>query len=544
MKQMNHIFKKLPFLVLCGLMAIGCTKEDEDVTQIYGKAPVKQLTVSSESGPQKGQDHRSSNDFSTNLLLGSGEYLLWMTDCKEDVSFSVMRNKTGSDETIFTALHNGSITEFYGNEKLYIADPQKATQSFKLTVSRISGNAGSIYVNCAQEHLQGETQRASGNFSLQYGKKYEVITPYECTFSIMNDKSASSDDVILTGVKGGQVISGFEEENIYIADVEGALSPFTVEFKPYVQMQSSWMKTLSDTTKVSMMSIPGTHDAGTFVFSPGIAKCQNFDIYTQLVDGIRWLDIRLNKELFITHTVASDLTFEKVMSDVNTFLTENPSEAVFMMIKAEGGEDGFYTALKKWYDDNLHSSSVKTSSRMILDGKMHVLGDIRGKIVLLRRFTIPSSASSFGIDLSSGWPDDRSGYLDAKYENGSESFYIEDRYFSIIEDAHDTNEKKDVIEDAFKTMKHADDQVHYLIYNSIAGHLLSPYAWNYAWGDRGVDPCMMKALNDLMDIYYPENEPGRMGIIMLDYYNKHGNDDPYHIVDRIINTNFSSPIIK
>lgn len=54
-----------------------------------------------------------------------------------------------------------------------------------------------------------------------------------------------------------------------------------------------------------------------------------------------------------------------------------------------------------------------------------------------------------------------------------------------------------------------------------------------------IDPIMSKALSDNLEGVEKLKHPVRTGVILMDFYNKHGNDDPYQNVQRIINLNFT-----
>ena len=69
---------------------------------------------------------------------------------------------------------------------------------------------------------------------------------------------------------------------------------------PADSILNNWQKYLSNNTPVSMLSIPGAHDAGTYscgkvsccqcCFS---SQCQIWSVYDQLQLGIRFLDLRI-----------------------------------------------------------------------------------------------------------------------------------------------------------------------------------------------------------------------------------------------------------
>ena len=75
---------------------------------------------------------------------------------------------------------------------------------------------------------------------------------------------------------------------------------------------TDWMETVPDETKLSNMSIPGTHDSCTqYVDMRYIFQCQDAGVATQLLYGYRYLDMRLVLEqkhdqqtLVLKHNIA------------------------------------------------------------------------------------------------------------------------------------------------------------------------------------------------------------------------------------------------
>ena len=54
-----------------------------------------------------------------------------------------------------------------------------------------------------------------------------------------------------------------------------------------------WMKVLPDTLPLSGISIPGTHNSHTHYHALPSVRCQVLDVRTQLENGIRFLDVRV-----------------------------------------------------------------------------------------------------------------------------------------------------------------------------------------------------------------------------------------------------------
>lgn len=89
-------------------------------------------TVRSEAGPQKGQSHRSSENFGTNDMPDWGK-LKWT--CPEGVTFDVKKDSPGFDGTELENVTNGKITNYKSDRNLYIANPRGSSTAFDVTVS-------------------------------------------------------------------------------------------------------------------------------------------------------------------------------------------------------------------------------------------------------------------------------------------------------------------------------------------------------------------------------------------------------------------------
>ena len=163
------------------------------------------------------------------------------------------------------------------------------------------------------------------------------------------------------------------------------------------------MRALDGKLRLSEISIPGTHNAGAR-FEPltGTARCQNLTILEQLDVGVRFLDIRcrhMNNMFTIYHgLVHQQLSFTQVLTDTQEFLKLNPSETVVMSIQEEGSAVG----ASRSFEATLGSYLAENSGLWSLNDGIPSLNQVRGKIVLLRRFR--ANASPLGIDASL-WPD-------------------------------------------------------------------------------------------------------------------------------------------
>lgn len=101
----------------------------------------------------------------------------------------------------------------------------------------------------------------------------------------------------------------------------------------------NWMAMIPGNVKFNHLSLPGTHDAATSSCSNSSAKCQAYTIADQLAMGCRALDLRPGfdkTDLTIYHGVASTgVTLANALDAVKSFLINNPTETVFILIHEE-----------------------------------------------------------------------------------------------------------------------------------------------------------------------------------------------------------------
>ncbi|MCC9065763.1 phosphatidylinositol-specific phospholipase C domain-containing protein [Flavobacterium piscisymbiosum] len=296
-----------------------------------------------------------------------------------------------------------------------------------------------------------------------------------------------------------------------------------------------WMHSLSPDSTITNLSIPGTHDTGTYHLSSADfgARCQNYDIFQQLEDGIRFLDIRLKNNdanasdpLQLYHSIYNcKVSFGEIMKSCIDFLAQHPSEVILMSVENEKSgqkiSNNFIKYLQK-YPNSYYKGDI-----------FPVLEQLRGKILFLYRFTYEPVAGfendKVGIMFGRPWKDN------ATFESANakgQKFQIEDNY-----KAHDTHKKADLVE---KNLKLAANTAHnnsnplFLTFNTIGmgGH--TPY--QYAWGGLGVNPKM----NPWLMKYTSYSGKRSLGIIPLDFYNNGGNDNAIEngLLINIVNSNF------
>lgn len=186
-----------------------------------------------------------------------------------------------------------------------------------------------------------------------------------------------------------------------------------------------WMKYVDGNKYLDELSIPGTHDSSTCSVDndtepqTSLAKCQQDYIPTQLLEGIRYFDIRLGKgdnpgidhgDYYLLKKDAYFMHLSDVIGYFKTFLNENPTEALIMLVSRgndEATDESVTTAFAKVLDDN--PKLFYTSSRI------PTLHEVRGKIVLLRRFRLAGNSVSghtWGLDLTE-WDDKIKAHSDS-----------------------------------------------------------------------------------------------------------------------------------
>ena len=189
-----------------------------------------------------------------------------------------------------------------------------------------------------------------------------------------------------------------------------------------------WMSYVDGNKYLDELSIPGTHDSGTCSVDNDTepqssqAKCQQDYIPTQLLEGIRYFDIRLGKDgkendpgidhgmCYLLKKDGHFMHLSDVIGYFKTFLNEHPSEALIMLASRgndEATDESVTTAFAKVLGDN--PDLFYTASRV------PTLGEVRGKIVLLRRFRLAGNSVSdhtWGLDLTE-WDDKIKAHSDS-----------------------------------------------------------------------------------------------------------------------------------
>lgn len=150
--------------------------------------------------------------------------------------------------------------------------------------------------------------------------------------------------------------------------------------------ESRWMANLDDKTKLTEMSIPGTHDTAS-LYGGDLAETQSMSIPEQLKAGIRFLDIRcrvINNALTIHHgRFYQHITFAGVLQHVSNFLKVNPGETVLMRVKQEysSASNAEFISIYNNYVKNLREENRMYEK----PNPKATLGEVRGKIIIIEQ---------------------------------------------------------------------------------------------------------------------------------------------------------------
>ena len=512
-----------------------------------------QTIAYTEPKPRKGQDNRSGDNFSTEGL--KGDYLKW--HCPPEICFRVMEDKIGHDPEIFAVITNQSVTPMRHGSKYYIANPRN-TSAFSgkipVTIEGIEASEAKTQprfdVVCNNTPLQEGYIEASG---IQASEIFSNPGPKTYYYTLRCDPSVSFDLIqfcpdcyLYHGLTNDSSVCLLGGVQCALANPRGATQPFPVHFEICNDLTSiptdEWMTGVYSNKLLTAMSIPGTHDSGSYNFHPGPWRCQNFSIGRQLNDGIRFFDIRLGKRedgdypgnnLVLYHGGSEcGVKFSTVMKCCRSFLKRHPGEAILMSVKHEHGEE----ELSDYFAEYLRDYPT-----LYYKGNtIPKLVEARGKIVFFYRFDFKPDTQKFPTVSPSAagirfpeWPDNT---IFDKTNLENQRFRIVDEY-----DLHDTNKKTENIKELLHIacMQPKIIVTCFIIFNSIGFGFGNHTPYQYAWGGYGVKPAMnpwlLHYLRASKEFSRPR-EPWRFGIILLDFYNNKGKD--MDLVKEIISINY------
>lgn len=258
---------------------------------------------------------------------------------------------------------------------------------------------------------------------------------------------------------------------------------------------SDWMASINGSTKICDINIPGTHESATnkVFFVTGLwLKCQSNDINTQLLKGIRYFDIRIDDKGIINHngfncwkSIVSKLYFNDVVSNVEKFLKNNPTECVILQVKSEGSKESCASYVNNILSDSKYFYSPKNKNLKSL-----TLDDIRGKFIV---FTRDSSVNGYKF---SSWPDNK---IFSSSIDKTTTVYIQDKY----DVDKDVNTKIEQIKRFYNTEWKSNSKADKILINFIS------FAGKPSKNAEKIEPFITN--------YLKENCNKKLGIVLFDF---------------------------
>ncbi len=246
-----------------------------------------------------------------------------------------------------------------------------------------------------------------------------------------------------------------------------AASPLETATSLSTVAASDWMSAIRGETKLTEITIPGTHDScarkfaneDIFGITSGVAKCQSLNITEQLNAGIRFLDIRceVDSSTYSIKTVHGSVDcwngndyyyLDFVFQDIYNWLASHPSETVLVSIKEDDGDAGaavFTSAVYEYihgYGQGkyFYGSDYVYTDRWYLGKSVPTLDAVRGKCVLMNRFDqVIATSGSTASEEESGQKIKWGDYSDTSYSTpvyanitntntGCGTFHVQDHY--------------------------------------------------------------------------------------------------------------------
>ncbi len=201
----------------------------------------------------------------------------------------------------------------------------------------------------------------------------------------------------------------------------GARHTFTLGTLPTsgykANASANWMSYLPDNMYLSMVSMPGSHDACTSTISyVTFGKVQDLDMAAQFAAGVRFFDLRpsarctksggflgfgatitcTDTDLVIYHgSVSTDIKFADALATLKTLIEENPTEVITILLHNEWSQSADF--LLSGADEAKQKSQTQWAAQIPLQlnasGLEFVkafnsdvtLGEARGKVVVFAR---------------------------------------------------------------------------------------------------------------------------------------------------------------
>lgn len=163
----------------------------------------------------------------------------------------------------------------------------------------------------------------------------------------------------------------------------------------------AWTGKLAGTLQLHQITMPGTHDSGTFRMGD-YNCCQDMTILEQLYVGVRYFDIRVSTDTAALQVVHAGYDTYYTLAEVATTfrkfldgsLNVNASEeTIVVQLKVDDGPDNAQWA-QAILDcvDNAFAGAAKQPWLDPIEQHGPTFSSLRGRLVVLRRFEEPAAA--------------------------------------------------------------------------------------------------------------------------------------------------------
>ncbi len=230
-----------------------------------------------------------------------------------------------------------------------------------------------------------------------------------------------------------------------------------------------WMKGIDDSTSLTSLSLPGSHDSGALHSIGDLSgKCQDLSIYDQLNCGVRFFDVRLQlrgDDLKVVHGIVDQkLDFYSVLKDFDAFLKAHPSEGIIVSVKKESADKDSVTTFDESLKEALSRYSYWDNSRTLPDS----LGKLRGKAYLVSRY----KDNSVGLPAYEGWIEHSAEDISNTFDIKGSNLHVQD-YFKV----KDIENKKKEITSCFE---YSQNNLDTLTLNFSSCYFLNSFPPTYA----------------------------------------------------------------
>lgn len=347
-------------------------------------------------------------------------------------------------------------------------------------------------------------------------------------------------------------------------------SPIFGNYVNKVLDNADWMKNYPDDTPLVHLNIPGTHDSATWNYDqttqkslegitdlnqvtvpvPETFRCQYLSFIEMLDMGIRAFDLRYsfdptNTTLIFYHGLAllsETATVEDVLFGFYQWLDDHPSETVFLSFQHESST-AKYTSNNADLQLNLYNILVSPAAQHYFlqrKDQLGVLGEARGKIILLRRFDFDQLPSSYtqalpGLHFSPNlWTDNGPNITLVYNQQKNLTAFIEDYYQPLTPAGSSAAENirwkyNATIENLSKAADGSGDSLFWTWASGTNTANVPPDWPRIIATGNGSDLTPAGGVNHQLIPFFKQAKGKRLGIVMFDFF-----DQPSQLIDTFL----------